>query len=108
MDGCSMDNRKEYWWVRHEAVIQPAEVGFVGGIPMSFRFIGMAGSIPATSAELIERLPSPPVPVMNTYATPSPQPQAQPQRRGSWLWFIGVLLLILVAQCSGQLFDMLK
>jgi hypothetical protein len=93
-------------------VIQPAEVGFKGGIPVSFRFIGTAGSIPAASAELIERLPSPPVPVMTTHATPSPQPQAQaqaqPQRRGSWLWFIGVLLLILVAQCSGQLFDMLK
>jgi hypothetical protein len=107
-----MDDRKEYWWVHHEAVIQPAEVGFVGGIPVSFRFIGMAGSIPAASAELIERLPSPPLAVMNTYAKPSPQPQpqpqVQPQRRGSWLWFIGVLLLILVAQCSGQLFDMLK
>ncbi len=105
-----MDDRKEYWWVRHEALIQPAEVGFIGGIPVSFRFIGMAGSIPAASAELIERLPSPPVPLMNLRANPSPQPQAQPQpqRRGSWLWFIGVLLLILVAQCSGQLFDMLK
>ncbi len=103
-----MDDRKEYWWVFHEAAIQPAEVGFRGGIPVSFRFIGMAGSIPAASAELIERLPSPPAPVLNTYTKPSSQPQAQPQRRGSWLWFIGVLLLILVAQCSGQLFDMLK
>jgi hypothetical protein len=103
-----MDDRKEYWWVSHEAVIQPAEVGFVGGIPVSFRFIGMAGSIPATSAELIERLPLPPVPVVNLHANPSSQSPAQPQRRGSWLWFIGILLLILVAQCSGQLFDMLK
>ena len=103
-----MDDRKEYWWVSHEAVIQPAEVGFVGGIPVSFRFIGMADSIPAASAELIERLPSPPVPVMSPYPKPPARPQAQPQRRGSWLWFIGVLLLILVAQCSGPLFDMLK
>jgi hypothetical protein len=104
-----MDDRKEYWWIRYEAVIQPAEVGFVGGIPISFRFIGMAGSIPAASAELIERLPSPPVPVIGPQTEPSsPQPQAPPQRRGSWLWFIGILLLILVAQCSGQLFDMLK
>jgi hypothetical protein len=103
-----MDDRKEYWWVRHETVIQPAEVGFVGGIPVSFRFIGMDGSIPAASAELIERLPLPPVPVMNLHADPSSQPLAQPQRRGSWLWFIGILLLILVAQCSGQLFDMIK
>ncbi len=103
-----MDDRKEYWWVRHEALIQPAEVGFVGGIPVSFRFIGMAGSIPATSAELIERLPSPPVPVMDLRANPSSQPSAQPERRGSWLWFIGILLLILVAQCSGPLFDLLK
>ena len=103
-----MDDRKEYWWVRHEALIQPAEAGFVGGIPVSFRFIGMAGSIPATSAELIERLPSPPVPVMDLRANPSTQPSAQPERRGSWLWFIGILLLILVAQCSGPLFDLLK
>jgi hypothetical protein len=103
-----MDDRKEYWWVRHEALIQPAEVGFVGGIPVSFRFIGTAGSIPATSAELIERLPLPPVPVMDLRANPPSQPPAQPERRGSWLWFIGILLLILVAQCSGQLFDMLK
>ncbi len=103
-----MDDRKEYWWVRHEALIQPAEVGFVGGIPVSFRFIGTAGSIPATSAELIERLPSPPVPVMDLRANPSSQPSAQPERRGSWLWFIGILLLILVAQCSGPLFDLLK
>jgi len=103
-----MNERTEYWWVHHDSEIQPAEVGFVGGIPVSFRFIGMAGSIPARSAELIERLPSPPVPVMNLHAKPSPQPQAPPQRSGSWLWFIGILLLILVAQCSGQLFDMIK
>ena len=104
-----MDDRKEYWWVRYEAAVQPAEVGFVGGIPVSFRFIGMAGSIPAASAELIERLPSPPVPVLAPQVDLSPpQTQAQPQRRGSWLWFIGILLLILVAQCSGQLFDMIK
>ena len=102
-----MDDRKEYWWVRYEAVIQPAEVGFVGGIPMSFRFIGMTGSIPAASAELIERLPSPPVPVIGPHTEQLP-PQAPTQRRGSWLWFIGILLLILVAQCSGQLYDMIK
>jgi hypothetical protein len=41
-----MDDRKEYWWVRYDATVQPAEVGFVGGIPVSFRFIGMAGSSP--------------------------------------------------------------
>jgi hypothetical protein len=103
-----MDDRREYWWVRHEAMIQPAEVGFVGGIPVSFRFIGMTGSIPAASAELIERLPSPPMPLISHPIAPSTASQAQPQRRGSWLWFIGILLLILVAQCSGPLFDMLK
>jgi hypothetical protein len=99
-----MDNRREYWWVSYEARVQPAEVGFAGGIPVSFRFIGMTGSIPAASAELIERLPSPPAPVIR----PSSEPSPQPQRSGSWLWFIGILLLILVAQCSGQLFDMIK
>jgi hypothetical protein len=103
-----MDDRREYWWVSYEARVQPAEVGFTGGIPVSFRFIGMTGSIPAASAELIERLPVPPAPLMRPQSAPSPQPTPQPQRSGSWLWFIGVLLLILVAQCSGQLFDMIK
>jgi len=101
-----MDDRTEYWWVLYDAMIQPAEVGFAGGIPISFRFIGMAGSIPAASAELIERLPAPPTPVIRPHAGQPPSPQ--PQRSGSWLWLIGILLLILVAQCSGQLFDIIK
>ena len=101
-----MDDRKEYWWVQHEAMVQPAEVEFVGGIPVSFRFIGMADSIPAASAELIERLPAPPMPVIRPHI---PQPPATgPQRSGSWLWLIGILLLILVAQCSGQLYALIK
>lgn len=101
-----MDNRKEYWWVDHEATVQPAEVDFVGGIPTRYRFIGMAESIPAVSAELIERLPVPPPPVIRPQAEQTPA--APPERRGSWLWFFGVLLLILVAQCSGDLFDLIK
>jgi len=101
-----MDDRKEYWWVRYEAAIQPAEVGFVGGIPVSFRFIGTAGSIPAASAELIERLPAPPVPLFSPHEAP-PQPR-KPEKSGSWLWFIGIIVLILIAQFSGRLFDMLK
>jgi hypothetical protein len=101
-----MSERTEYWWVRYEAAVQPAEVGFVGGIPVRFRFIGAQGIVPATSAELIERLPLPPAPVIRT---PEEQPQQQgPQRSGSWLWFIGILLLIFVSQCSGQIFDALK
>ena len=103
-----MDDRKEYWWVSYEARVQPEEVGFTGGIPVSFRFIGMTGSIPAASAELIERLPAPPAPLITSHSESEPAPQPQPQRSGSWLWFIGIILLILVAQCSGQLFDMLK
>jgi hypothetical protein len=101
-----MGDRTEYWWVRYDAAVQPAEVGFVGGIPVRFRFIGTAGSLPAATAELIERLPAPPMPVIGPPALPPSAPQ--PQRRGSWLWFIGILLLILVSQCSGQLFDVLK
>lgn len=107
-----MDDRKEYWWVLHEATIQPAEVGFVGGIPVSYRFIGAAGSIPAVSAELIERLPSPPKPVLSSHhAQPSPQPSpgaAPRERRGSWMWFFGIILLILITQYSGLLFDLIK
>jgi len=102
-----MDDRREYWWVSYNATVQPAEVGFVGGIPVRFRFIGMEGTIPAASAELIERLPAPPAPVIRPQASEYPPPQPR-RRSGSWLWFFGVLLLILVAQCSGQLYDMIK
>jgi hypothetical protein len=101
-----MDDRTEYWWVRYNAAVQPAEVGFIGGIPMKFRFIGTAGSIPANSAELIERLPAPPTPTIAPRAEQAAP--VKPQRSGSWLWLIGVLLLILVSQCSGQLFDYIK
>jgi hypothetical protein len=101
-----MDDRKEYWWVHHDARVQPAEVDFVGGIPVSFRFIGTAGSIAAASAELIERLPAPPTPVIRPHVPHLPP--TTPQRRGSWLWFIGILLLILVAQCSGEVYDLIK
>jgi hypothetical protein len=101
-----MDDRKEYWWVHHDARVQPAEVDFVGGIPVSFRFIGTAGSIAAASAELIERLPAPPTPVIRPHVPHLPP--TTPQRSGSWLWFIGILLLILVAQCSGEVYDLIK
>ena len=101
-----MDDRKEYWWVHHDARVQPAEVDFVGGIPVSFRFIGTAASIAAASAELIERLPAPPTPVIRPHVPHLPP--TTPQRRGSWLWFIGILLLILVAQCSGEVYDLIK
>lgn len=101
-----MDDRKEYWWVYHDAVIQPAEVEFVGGIPVRFRFLGLAGSTSAASAELIERLPAPPAPVIRPHVPPPPE--SKPPRSGSWLWFIGILLLILVTQCSGQLYDLIK
>lgn len=103
-----MSQRTEYWWVRHDSEIQPAEVGFVGGIPVHFRFIGMAGSVRDETAELIERLPAPPVPVFQPRVTPTAAPAEKPQKRGSWLWFIGILLLIFVAQCSGPIFDAIK
>ena len=99
-----MDDRKEYCWVNHDAVIQRGGGDFGGGIPRRFRFLERAGSFPAASAELIERLPHPPTPVIRPHL---PQ-QPAPQRSGSWLWFIGILLLILVTQCSGQLFDLIK
>jgi hypothetical protein len=73
---------------------------------VSFRFIGTAGSIAAASAELIERLPAPPTPVIRPHVPHLPP--TTPQRSGSWLWFIGILLLILVAQCSGQVYDLIK
>jgi hypothetical protein len=102
-----MNERTEYWWVHHESRIQPAEVGFVGGIPVHFRFLGMAGRVQAQSAELIERLPAPPTPVLRPQ-TVSVAPAAKPKKSGSWLWFIGILLLIFVAQCSGPIFDAIK
>jgi hypothetical protein len=102
-----MNERTEYWWVHHESRIQPAEVGFVGGIPVHFRFLGTAGRVQAQSAELIERLPAPPTPVLRPQ-TVSAAPTTKPQKSGSWLWFIGILLLIFVAQCSGPIFDAIK
>ncbi len=101
-----MSERTEYWWVQHEALVQPAEVGFVGGIPVRFRFIGTAGTVQANDAELIERLPSPPPPVFRPQA--ATVPDAPPRKKGSLLWFVGILLLIFVAQCSGPIFDAIK
>lgn len=103
-----MSERTEFWWVRHESQVQPAEVAFVGGIPVRFKFIGTAGSIPAEAAELIERLPAPPVPVFQARPMPTAAAPQPDRKKGSWLWLIGILLLILVAQCSGQLFDAIK
>ncbi len=101
-----MSEHREYWWVHYKSEIQPAEVDFVGGIPVHFRFLGLEGSIQAPSAELIERLPAPPKPIFQPRpAQPAP---AKPQKSGSLLWFVGIILLILVAQFSGALFDMLK
>jgi hypothetical protein len=102
-----MNERTEYWWVHHNSEIQPAEVGFVGGIPVHFRFIGTEGRIRAEAAELIERLPAPPVPVFSPSTTVT-APATKPQKSGSWLWFIGILLLIFVVQCSGPIFDAIK
>lgn len=101
-----MNERREYWWVQHESQVQPAEVGFVGGIPVLFRFIGTEGTVRAEGAELIERLPAPPMPVLRPPSATVTAPK--PQKTGSWLWFIGILLLIFVAQCSGPIFDALK
>lgn len=104
-----MNERTEYWWVRHDSEIQPAEVGFVGGIPVHFRFIGTAGHVRAEAAELIERLPAPPASVFKPQASSVvAAAPSKPQKSGSWLWFIGILLLILVVQCSGQIFDVIK
>ncbi|MEZ0171662.1 hypothetical protein [Microvirga sp. TS319] len=103
-----MNERTEYWWVHHDSRIQPAEVGFVGGIPVHFRFLGTAGQVRAESAELIERLPAPPTPVFRPPPAAAASPAVKPQISGSWLWFIGILLLIFVAQCSGPIFDALK
>jgi hypothetical protein len=102
-----MHERTEYWWVHHDSTIQPAEVGFVGGIPMHFRFIGTAGRVEAQSAELIERLPAPPAPPFEPQAAIMPA-TAKPKKSGSFLWLFGILLLILVVQCSGLIFDALK
>jgi hypothetical protein len=101
-----MGDRTEYWWISRNEGIEPAQVGFIGGIPAWASIIGSADRIPSAHVELLERLPSPPAPVFRQpeQAAP-PAPKA---RQGSWLWFIGILILIAVAQCSGPLFDMLR
>jgi hypothetical protein len=101
-----MGERTEYWWILYKTEVQPAEVGFVGGIPATIWTIGSGESLPAASVELLARLPAAPTPI---FKTPEPPPQpAKPERSGSYLWLVGILLLILVAQCSGSLFDAIK
>ncbi len=100
-----MDERAEYWWIRHGSEVKPARVAFVGGIPAQIQMIGSPDSIPAASVELIERLPNPPAPVFRQQDQQQEAAPARPQRSGSLLWLVGVLLLILIAQCSGSLFD---
>lgn len=101
-----MGERTEYWWIRYDMQISPAEVGFVGGIPVHIRVIGAGGTVPAAMVELIERLPAPPKPVFQPPA--AAQPPARPDRSGRILWLIGIILLIIVVQFSGRLFDALK
>jgi hypothetical protein len=101
-----MTERTEYWWISYEAGVHPAQVAFTGGIPTRIWMIGSAESIPATAISLIERLPMPPEPIL---APPVSQPATPKQKRsGSLLWFLGILLLIFVAQCSGSIFDAIK
>jgi hypothetical protein len=101
-----MDERAEYWWVRYGSEVKPAQVSFVGGIPAQIWMIGSSDALPAASVELIERLPNPPAPVFRQHDQPAAP--SRPQRSGSLLWLVGILLLILVAQCSGTLFDAIK
>jgi hypothetical protein len=98
-----MDERAEYWWVRYGSEVRPAQVGFVSGIPAQVRMIGSSDTIPAASVELIERLPNPPASVFRQHDQQAAP--AKPQWSGSLLWLVGILLLILVAQCSGTIFD---
>lgn len=101
-----MSERTEYWWIQYEAEILPAAVGFVGGIPAHVLPVGAAERIPAAAVELLERLPAPPVPVFRKPKEAPPPPKQD--RSSNWLWLFGILLLILISQCSGQLFDALK
>lgn len=102
-----MNDRVEYWWIRHEADTQPAEVTFRGGIPVHARLIGLQDVLVATSFELMERLPPAPRPVLEQ-AAPPPQPQPPADRSGSLLWLVGIILLTLIVLFSGRLFDALK
>ena len=102
-----MDERAEYWWVRDGSEVKPARVAFVGGIPAQIQLIGSPDVLPAASVELVERLPNPPAPVFKQQDQQQ-TPPARPQRSGSLLWLAGILLLILVAQCSGSLFDAIQ
>jgi hypothetical protein len=102
-----LSDRVEYWWVRHDTTIQPAEVTFRGGIPFHVRLIGIRDLIPAAAIELLERLPAAPRPVLDRISTAAPAPPA-PQKSGSLLWLIGIIVLMLVYWFSGALFDAIK
>ncbi|QFU15596.1 hypothetical protein [Microvirga thermotolerans] len=102
-----MSDRVEYWWVRYEADIQPAEVTFRGGIPLHARLIGMRDIQAAASVDLIERLPAAPRPVLER-AAPLPSPRTSTDRSGRLVWLLGIILLTLIVLYSGRLFDALK
>lgn len=101
-----MNDRVEYWWVSHNADIQPAEVTFRGGIPVHVRLIGSRDIVAAALIELMERLPAAPRPV---FERPEPPLASAPrQKSGSLLWLIGIILLTLVYWFSGSIFDAIK
>lgn len=101
-----LSDRVEYWWIRQEAGIQPAEVTFRGGIPIHARLIGTQETLAAISFELMERLPAAPRPVLEQAAPPAPRTPAD--RSGRIVWLVGIILLTLIVLFSGRLFDALK
>lgn len=104
-----MSDRVEYWWVSFDAVTQPAEVTFRGGIPVHVRLIGSRDLVSASFIELVERLPAVPKSVLQRSlpAAPTPSPAAR-ESSVAPIWLIGIVLLMLVYWLSGPLFDALK
>lgn len=102
-----MSERSEYWWVRHQAEVQPAKVVFVGGIPVRVRMIGAAESFPAAAVELIERLPAEPEPILDRQEE-RPTQTSSARRGGFLLWTVLIVALVLIARLSGFLFDLLQ
>jgi hypothetical protein len=102
-----LSDRVEYWWVTRDAISQPAEITFRGGIPYTVRLIGSGEILLATAVDLMDRLPLAPTPTPARRAEIRPAPRA-PDRSIKIAWLVGFIVITLLLWFSGPLFDAIR